>query len=270
MKLRFLTSVASDRYRFIRGQVIEPTQMDDHLIRLLNEGACEVVPDDPDAAVVRPRERAVTRRPRQGRTSATVPRIVAGGLAICLGGGPSLTAEDVSACQGHGVVIAINDAYKLAPWADVLYAADATWWGWHRGVPDFVGLKYSLQAAAAKWPGVEILKNTGQTGIDFAPTGLRTGRNSGYQAINLAIHLGATTIALLGYDMQATGGRQHWFGDHPNRSQSPYGTFREMFASMMDPLAGAGVHVINCSRETALTCFPREPLEALLARLRAA
>jgi hypothetical protein len=28
--------------------------------------------------------------------------------------------------------------------------------------------------------------------------------------------------------------------------------------------------VVNCSRETALTCFPRQPLEDVLARMRAA
>lgn len=274
MKLRFLTTVAGDFGVFHEGQEITPTVMDDHLVQLLNSGACEVITEAPERAVD-PRDRAVTPRPRGGgrprasaksakSAAAVVPKIVASGLAIILGGGPSLTQADVDLCRGKGLVIAINDAYRLAPWADVLYAADAKWWAWHKGVPDFRGLKFSLQPDAAQWPGVTVLTNTGEQGLELNPGGLRTGRNSGYQAINLAVHLGATRLVLLGYDMQLTGGKAHWFGEHPDRQHSPYATFLERFTHIVEPLAAVGVEVVNSSRETALTLFPRVPLEDAL------
>jgi hypothetical protein len=281
MQLRFLTSVSGNDFAFTEGQVISPTAMDARLLGFLNAGICEAVRTEPERAIVGPRERAVTVRAtgkRQKRASPAppgvvpprsrpvVPKLIASGLAFCLGGGPSLTQADVDLCRGKGPVVAINDAYRLAPWADVLYAADQQWWKWHDGVPSFTGLRYSLQAAAAAYD-VSVLENTGPRGIERAPTGLRTGDNGGYQALNLAVHLGATRIVLLGYDMQRTDNKSHWFGEHPGGGQSPYGSFIAAFDALAasGELAAVGVEVVNCSRQTALTCFPCRPLEDVLA-----
>lgn len=198
------------------------------------------------------------------RTYATVPRLWPDATVVLLGGGPSLTPADVDACRGRARVVAINDAYRLAPWADVLYACDAQWWAWHRGVPSFTGRKYSIDPRAAHWPGVQILRNTGELGLEDAPDGLRTGGNSGYQAINLAVHLGAARILLLGYDLQATGGRHHWFGAHPNRTPPPLAAFRRHFAALIDPLRARGIPIVNCTPTTALEAFPRSTLAAAL------
>jgi len=186
---------------------------------------------------------------------------------VCLGGGPSLTVEDVESVRGRMPAIAISDSYKLAPWADVLYSCDAKWWNWHQGVPRFAGPKYSLDEKSARWPGVQVLKDTGVAGLELDPSGLRTGRNSGYQAINLAVHLGARRVLLLGYDMSVSkDGRSHWFGDHPDKQVSPYVRMLSAFDAIVQPLAAAGVTVINCSRRTALKVFPCAPLEQEIAR----
>lgn len=202
--------------------------------------------------------------PVRGGLYATVPKILDRETVVCLGGGPSLTPADVDYCRHRAFVIAINDAYRLAPWADVLYASDAHWWQWHQGVSSFAGPKYALQLAARRWPGVRVLDNAGVSGLSLNPQALKNGRNSGYQAINLAVLLGAGMIVLLGYDMQRTGGRSHWFGDHPYPVSSPYQAFRGHFASLVGPLADLGIPVINCSRETALEVFPRQRLEETL------
>lgn len=197
---------------------------------------------------------------------ATVPRLLPdGGTVVCIGGGPSLTPADVDYCRGKAFVIAINDAYKLAPWADLLYACDARWWNWHRGVKEFKGLKFSLQKAAGSWKGVGVLKRTGDYGLERKPHAIRAGRNSGYQAINVAVHLGATRILLLGYDMQITPGKPtHWFGEHPNRQPPPVQSFRGAFRSLPPILAEFKLTIINCSRETSLNYFPKMPIEGAL------
>jgi hypothetical protein len=199
----------------------------------------------------------------------TVPKRWPSSTIVCLGGGPSLTVADVEACRGRCPVIAINNAYQLAPWADVLYACDQKWWTWHSGVPSFKGPKYSVAASdPVTWPDVQVLQNTGPLGLELEPTGLRTGFNSGYQAINLAVHLGAARILLLGYDLsEGPGGRTHWHGDHPDRQPSPYWAMLSAFPSLVEPLAAIGVSVINCSRRTVLTTFPCASLESELARL---
>lgn len=202
-----------------------------------------------------------------GSVMPHVERLWPGSTFVCIGGGPSLTQADVESVRGLARVIAINDAYRLAPWADALYACDAKWWNWHNGVPSYTGPKYSITASApVTWPDVQVLENTGQFGLELAPTGLRTGLNSGYQAINLAVHLGAGRILLLGYDMSCDGTQSHWFGEHPDCQPSPFPQMREAFATLLEPLSELGITVVNCSRRTALTAFPCASLESELAR----
>ncbi len=198
----------------------------------------------------------------------TVPKLWPESTVICIASGPSLTDADVEACRGSRVIV-VNDNYRKAPWADVLYAADKEWWLEHHGVPSFQGLKYAVaekHPTRPAWPnGVQVLRNTGEVGLESDPTGLRTGWNSGYQAINLAVHLGAKRILLLGYDMQrGPDGRTHWFGHHcldNLRRESLYVDFLKRFPTLVNPLQAIGVDVINCSRATALRCFPQMPIE---------
>lgn len=195
----------------------------------------------------------------------SVQKLWPGETVVCIGTGPSLTAADVEACLGRARVIVVNDAVKLAPWADVLYACDGKWVDHHKGVKSFTGPKYSMTVNRKKWPDWIALRNDGVNGLCLDPTGLRTGRNSGYQAINLAVHLGARQILLLGYDMSRHKGKGHFFGEHPhNWSPSPYHAFLQAFSTLEQPLKDLGIEVINCSRRTALKVFPTLALETAL------
>lgn len=202
-----------------------------------------------------------------------VPRSWPGSTVVLLATGPSLNQVDADYCRGKARVIAINDAYKLAPWADCLYGTDARWYHWHKGVPSFTGPKWSLEHSQwgpyrAHYPDVQRLRNTGPGGIEHEPTGLKNGRNSGYAAINLAVHYGAVRVILLGYNMQPMKGKAHFWaennGEHPNKQRSPYDQFRRRFESLKKPLAKLGVTVINCTEGSALTTFPKQPLREAL------
>lgn len=188
-----------------------------------------------------------------------VPRLWPGETFAILAGGPSLTLADVDACRAAGCrTIAIKDAIRLAPWTEAWYGCDAKYWR-HYGdsVPEFTGLRYTLEADAAQW--ATVLRNTGQTGLETDSSGLRTGKNSGFQAVNLAVHLGARRILLLGYDMQQVDGRNYWFAEPRPASyswvQPPYRDFRECFETIVEPLRAEGITVINCTPDSALTCF---------------
>ncbi len=192
----------------------------------------------------------------------TVDKLWPGETFVLLGCGPSLTQADVDFCRGKARIIAINMAYTLAPWADVLYGCDEQFWSFKKGAAaSFKGLKYALESGAGRWPGVQVLRQTGKEGLELDPTALRTGRNSGYQAMNLAVHLGAVKIVQLGYDM--AGG--HFCRDYPGTRMSPFDDFIVKFQTLVKPLAKAGVSVVNCSRQTALTCFPRQSLASALS-----
>lgn len=222
------------------------------------------------------------------RPVASVPRLWPDSTVVCLGGGSSLTAEDVAYCRDKAHVIAIKEAgccripghVAPAPWADVLYAAEARWWHMVGGAPDFKGLKYSIQQDAferpelrrpvTEWaepyPDLQVLRDTGSEGLELDPTGLKTGHNSGYQAINLAVHLGAKRIVLLGYDMaKGLGGTQNWFGPHKTHLESQFSLFLNRYTTIVGPLERLGITVINASRASALRVFPQMPLEEALA-----
>ena len=102
-------------------------------------------------------------------------------------------------------------------------------------------------------------------GLSTEPTGLITGRNSGYQAINIAVLAGARRILLLGYDMRFIDGRQHWFGNHPIKNhEAEFTGYAKRFRTMVEPLEKLGVEVVNCSPGSAIDAFPRAELSEAL------
>jgi hypothetical protein len=78
------------------------------------------------------------------------------------------------------------------------------------------------------------------------------------------VHLGASRIILLGYDLQNTCGKSHWFGEHPLKQRKEFDIWLEKFQTLVRPLANLGIEVINCTRQTALLSFPRKPLREVL------
>lgn len=198
---------------------------------------------------------------------ATVPKLWPGGTVVCMASGPSLTKEDADYCRGKADgVIVVNTTYQMAPWADCLCASDVRWWAWHKGAKDFAGLKYAT-SSAVQWSGVQILRNTGMAGLELDPTGVRHGLNTGYRAINVAVHFGAKRILLLGYDMKRADGpdrKEHWHGDHPIASRSPYPAFIKRYGTLVDPLKVLGIEVINCTPGSALEMFPKANLRDVL------
>ncbi len=201
----------------------------------------------------------------------SVPRLWDGATIVCLGGGPSLTRAQVDCCRGRARVIAINDSYRLAPWAEVLYFCDRRWFEWHEAQAEFrafKGIKVTLDEQVLKaHPEIRGVKNTGRDGLESETNGVRTGRNSGYQAINLAVHLGARRIVLLGYDMRIVGGRTHWHRGHPVEIRQTVFAHSMLpcFPSLVEPLRQRGVAVLNATPGSALTVFPMVALEQALA-----
>lgn len=191
---------------------------------------------------------------------------------FCLASGPSMTQADADAVRGRGTVVAINNTVSLAPWADVLYACDVKWWRTYGNLPHvagFAGRRVCLRTEEQPPAGVEALAWQDQEGL--GRTKLHAGGNGGFQAINYAYLQGARTIVLLGYDMQATGGRMHWHRDHPQRIGNINARVMEVFRHRMRFIArdleAEGVRVVNCSRHTALDCFERMTLEQALSQL---
>lgn len=184
--------------------------------------------------------------------------------AFILGGGPSLKGFDVSRLKGRGRVIAVNDAgLVLAPWADVLFWADARWYEWNKG---------SLHLHTGQWkvtrlctpraPGIHVLGHHRTTGLSTKAT-LLAGYCGGGSSINLAYLLGANPIILLGFDMRPG----NWHDRHrlPHKPGQHRQRFIPAIERMAESLERAGATVLNCNPRSALRCFPFADIEELLA-----
>lgn len=208
-------------------------------------------------------------RPVDGRL-AEVTRECEGKTVVCLATGPSITQEQVDRVKGLPA-IAVNDAYLLAPWADVLYFADHKWYGWHckrAEFQSFAGQKVSIQNHGLEVRDKTVLllgKFFDSTKPDVAlsedPRILCTGSNSGYQALNIATLSGARKVVLLGYDCRDVDGKAHFFGAHPDGTKPGYPSIKVHFQRAAKAAERMGIDVVNCSPGTNLDCFRLSRLE---------
>lgn len=90
------------------------------------------------------------------------------------------------------------------------------------------------------------------------------GGNGGFQAINLVVRWGVSRVVLTGFDCIPG----HWHDEHQaglaNPTELTIRGWMKAFDIAAPALANLGVEVINCTRETALKCFPRAKLEDVI------
>jgi len=201
-----------------------------------------------------PRKKAGTEQGHRRRTEKQECFIIASG--------PSLTKSDVEKTRDFDV-IAINTNYQIAPHAKYLYACDGLWWDQYiKDVREkYTGELWTQDAKAAKDYGLNYVESKPGNGFIADEFIIKQGQNSGYQAINLAYHLGYNRVILLGYDMGSDGNKSRWHKDHPSPcgNHNNHKQFIENFNHMSPP-----IEVINCSRKTAVTAFPKIPLEEII------
>jgi len=200
----------------------------------------------------------------------------AGECVAIVAAGPSADKVGVQKLRDRIHVIAVNESFRLVPWADIIYSAEGVWWSM-RGheVSKCPGLKLTFEPNAIARHRIEIVKQkTVETvwsmKMEWAKRGhVGSGGNSGFQMVNLAAQFGATGIALIGFDMNMNGGC-HWHVNHPVPLRNPtYERFAKWIAALdgaAPDLAQHGVDVINCSPTSSLTAFPKLSIDAMLER----
>jgi len=210
--------------------------------------------------------------------------------AICVASGPSLTdaqcaIADEARRDGRAKIIVVNDNWCKLRDADALYACDGPWWAiyadqvrvgfrgecWTRvaikepdGSYNTVERRHLEVVAGLPWLDcVPVLRDVGLPRNGAIPMG----GNSGHGAIGLAYLFGARRILLVGYDMKrGANGEAHHFGDHPKPlTQGVPTSWIRRFDQMAEDAKARGVTIVNCTRDTALTQFPRMDLREALA-----
>lgn len=213
-------------------------------------------------------------------TRWSVPPMWRGETVAILASGPSMSREVADSVRGQCRVIAVNNqgidtevdnqvVPALAPWADMLYAADDPWWRFHKSrALKFAGLKVTIREVLP-YPEVLALRESELPIFDERLSHITTGKNSTYQAVHIAVHAGASRILLFGVDMRDVEGKKHWFGSHPPQLGQGmlYVEWLRAFDRLAVYLNRRGVEVFNCTPGSALKCFPFLSLnEALSVR----
>lgn len=205
----------------------------------------------------------------------TVPRVWENRTVVVIATGPSLTAQQVVEVEdSDAAVIVVNDSWQLAPWADILYACDLKWWKWHhdKSEEQFEGLRVTndnSKQVFQTYPTLSVLHGEHKPGFSHDNKVIHYGRNSGYQAVNLALLTGSKKIILLGFDHNYNhkNGAAHWFGDHPDKVRTGEDGFKRWlkeWRTTVDDVKQFGARIINCSPGTSLTVYETMRLEDAL------
>lgn len=165
----------------------------------------------------------------------------------------------------HGKhVIAINGAYKLGLWVDVCFFGDNSWYlANRRDLARWPNLKVSCAPWFANRTDCEGVKYLGKDSVRFGitsdPTKVCWGNHSGCAAINLAVHFGAKTIYLIGFDMKLNkSGNSHFhFEYHTASKKPPFRNHLKAYPGIARDAQRLGVRIINLSPDSAITEIPK-------------
>lgn len=184
--------------------------------------------------------------------------------------GPSVTRDAVESFRGRCRVVVVNNGYLLAPWADVLYAADGRWWNVHQAARSFAGMKVTPDKPSSAKYGLNLVElvtagEAEENKICLKSGTIGRGGNGGFQAMNLALQFGARRILLVGFDFSG----EHWHGPHPAELRNPRPGTLERWAATLDAQAAEleriGADVVNASPVSVLRNFRKVKIEEALS-----
>lgn len=194
-----------------------------------------------------------------------------GDRVLIVASGPSAETVPLETAKDKARFIAINESWKLCPWADLLYACDGAWWKANEGAAAFGGLRATQdQTVRVRFPDVQHVKcRRGVSRILIDDSGeVGDGRTSLFQALNLVVRAGPPrVIGLVGADMRLDYG-MHWHGPHRGELNNPrekiVERWREALDGVADQLSGLGVTVFNLSAISTLQNYRKVTLQEFL------
>jgi hypothetical protein len=212
----------------------------------------------------------MTPRPGQALSAPeywSVPRAWAGKAAFIVGGGASVLRVDPEALRRRNVIV-INSSYQRFPTAGYLIFSDSRWWEINRdalSMEQFRGVVVSA-ALGVEDKHIVIVKRKSPPGLATERDTLAIKNTTLTAAINLAVHLGADRIGLLGIDgKDSPDGRTHHHEPHPwERIPGCYDEHGRELMTLVHPLMDLGVKVVNLNPYSAHRMFPFKKFDDIL------
>lgn len=189
-----------------------------------------------------------------------------------IGGGPSIIGHDISRLRERGWVLGVNRAADEVP-CDATMTVDMVFAGrrshalreWSKTQEVYIAVPTDYPRPPVE--GATYLKRLPLEGCSRNPGAIHNGLNSGYGAVQVAIHKGGKEIYLLGFDMTDPGdGPVHWHSGYGNpASRNAVRTWGD-WARRFDQLAAEvpeGVVIKNANPKSRVTAFPFTSYEEL-------
>jgi hypothetical protein len=198
-----------------------------------------------------------------------IPRIWNNETVFIFGGGPTLPGTIKGYSFVDHNVLGVNSAFLLND-VDVLYFGDAKFYWWNReAIQKFTGLKITSNQGVHHGHrsvegefGIKLVGIGKYKGLESRHDRIAWNRSSGAAAINVAIHLGAKQIVLLGFDMRRVDGQKNWLSHKEEiTNQNPYDYMLEGFRQIARVLGPTGVQIINATPKSKIRFFQRMKLE---------
>ena len=213
------------------------------------------------------------------KTYWQAPRLFSGQDVFVLGNGPSLQNDPLERLAGKNVIAVNSAAFVLPKIVKVLFFGDARWYWLNKpAVQALDALKVTLskywvdetgsrrEEPCSGEPGICTMRQKGQSGLTLACDALAWNMSSGGAAVNLASHLGAKRIILLGYDMKlgADGARNAF--PNLNKTSVKFDTMNvhKSWRSLYDTAIESGIQIINATPGSALHAIPQVNLDDVL------
>ncbi len=213
-----------------------------------------------------------------GKDQSWWPKLKGQTVAI-LASGPSQSQEQCDAAIGAGwTCIAINETWRIARRAAILYGCDWQWWRARApSAEEWKGQRITGTVPMRKhgpafhkdmqWQ-CELLNYipvmAGYSRIRWDGPTLGAGSNSAFQAVNLAVRCGAKRIILTGVDCRSPNAHWHEPHSHPmanvQRDSTIAAWIRAWKFAAVD-FKERGIKCIDCSPKSALTCFQKMSIE---------
>ena len=201
----------------------------------------------------------------------SIPRIWPDSTIIVIGGGPSVAKVDMDLLFNPKFrTIGVNHSFLLGP-VDLLWFGDFSWYQANQeAVHDFAGLKCTCatQLPEKPWPDIKRVRRCavakgesreGLFGIEAsAPDRVRWNHNSGASAINVAYHLGASRVVLVGFDMRRIKGKSHYHDHYPEHDnvKDRYEKHLRCFDQIAADAKVLGLEILNCTPGSVIKQFP--------------
>ena len=200
-------------------------------------------------------------------------------IGVIIGTGPSLTYEQidkVSSFKRFGA----NRAFEFD--IDVVAGCNYQFWDYYwQEIKDYRCHKWTSHPEAKdKYSGLNYIEGRWQDGLSTDKSYICAHHGTGPQVVNLALHYGCEVMILIGWDMRYPGkvndrqynAKRHYFGEdaltdkhwpRTNSNGDLGGLIKEMETIKPDDY---GIDIINCTPNSAMTCFPIMRLEDAIER----